>query len=152
MELRGFFRILFLIFSEQRLPFFFVVAAAFQCFGKMRRSFLRHMEPRLRRPAQRLPGRFRRFAAKRFAMRRCGTLFGTAEPDLRPHRDQRRTLFVFARQPDGFLDQTKVIAVRHSDDLPAICLKTQSYIFGKGKLCVAFDRNMVIIIKIYQFA
>ena len=112
----------------------------------MSSSFFRHMKTCFRRPAQRLPSGFRSLAAQWFAMRSGSSLFGAAKTDLGPDGDQGRAFLVFPGQTDRFFDQAQIITVRHCQYLPAISLKPQAHILGKGDFSVSFDRNVIVIV------
>ena len=53
---------------------------------------------------------------------------------------------------NGIFQSVDIFGIGNAQYLPAVCFKTFAYIFAESNFGIAFNGNMVVIIKINKFA
>ena len=86
-------------------------------------------------------------------MSRCGVLFvRAAKANVRAHGNQRRAVSFLAGVLQCERHSFDVVAPFDSLHVPAESGEPRQTIFGKRQLCAAFNRNVVVCVKNYEFS
>ncbi len=111
------------------------------------------MKKRVQRPSQVFFCQLTFLFSKRFPVSLGGILaVGTAIADQGFYSNQRWSVRGITCCGQGIFNSCKVIAILNLLNVPAICFKTLQAVFGKGKVSLALNGNMVIIVEIYKLS
>src|SRR5215470_6567815 len=66
--------------------------------------------------------------------------------DVTVDNDQRGSVFGVLEGAEGASQHLKIIRIANTCDIPPICNKTRGDVFGKRERCVAFDRDVVVVV------
>src|SRR5438309_7762706 len=143
---------LLLKFLNQFVPFFFLLRAAFDRLSKMRERFVGNVKELVFGPAEMALGLTHGIFARRVAVRFARSGSGHAVTNRRLHRDQRRPIGNRLCVANRGFDGGEIVSVLDGRSMPAVSFKALWHIFGKSERSKAFNRYVIVVVKINQFA
>ena len=156
------FNAFFKFLAEFRVNHFIICKQCFPCslffctgckfIVKMLAYGYRHIKALPNRPVSCFFGFGNAFGAKRFAVAGSVILFRAAVTDMGTYNNKARMFGISLGFFNGIFQSVDIFGIGNAQYLPAVCFKAFAYIFAESNFGIAFNGNMVVIIKINKFA